>query len=136
MLSRALLIGALIASPTMAQNIERMDTYEYVRSQPYPVIEGDVTNRPYRVVGHVTKQLRKFTAFSKSADFQAVQKELWERAKKLNADAVINVKWGESDKPTWTFAATEARGVAVRFLTDAEIAALPKPVPSSPQPTP
>ncbi|MEY4239230.1 MAG: hypothetical protein RL339_1831 [Pseudomonadota bacterium] len=122
-----LCLALACTTPALGQNIERTDTIEYLRSQPYPVIEGDVTNRPYRVVGQVTKQLRKLSAFSKTPDFQAVQKELWERARKLNADAVVKAQWGESNNPTWTFAATEARGVAIKFLTDAEIAALPKP---------
>lgn len=114
---------ALVATPAMGQNIEQTNGYAYLMRQEYPVIQGDVTDRPYRIVGHVTKQIRKFLTVSKAPDFEKVQKELWERARKNpDVDAVIKVTWGDSQAPTWTASASEARGVMIKFLTDSEIA--------------
>jgi hypothetical protein len=46
----------------------------------------------------------------------------------MSADAVIHAEYGESHITAMSWGAREARGVAIKFLTDAEIAALPKPV--------
>ena len=126
MLRSAILIAAfLIAAPAMAQNIERTDTYEYIKSQPYPVIEEDVTNKPYRVIGRVRKRMSGFSISGKSLDFSHIQKELWEIAQKMKADAVIKVQWGEERGSLWAINIYAARGLAIKFLSDAEIANLP-----------
>ena len=115
---------AVFAAPLVAQNVEDTKSFEYLQSQPYPVIQGDVTDRPYRVIGHITKTIRKQTAFSRNATFEKVQKELWERGKEMGADAIINASFGETHiNAAFSFGASEARGTAIKFLTPAEAAA-------------
>lgn len=113
---------AFASSPVMGQSVDDTNSYSYLMRQKYPVIQGDVTDRPYRTIGHISKHIRKFTIFSKGADFQKIQKELWEKARKQGSvDAVIKVMWGE-EVPSWTAAAVDARGIMIKFLSDDEIA--------------
>lgn len=127
------------ASPAAAQNIAPPPGYAELAHLPVPVIAGDITDRPYRVIGLVNKGVRKATIFSKSASQEKVYRELWEDAKKLGADAVIKAEYGESRITGLSWGAREARGQAIKFLTDAEIAALPNgaaPVVASSSPAP
>lgn len=124
-LAIALIAGAPVA---MAQNVTPQPGYADLANLPVPVVEGDITDRPYRVLGHVNKGVRKATMFSKSASHEKVYRELWEDAQKLGADAVIQADYGQARITALSWGSREARGVAIKFLTDAEIAALPQPV--------
>src|SRR3546814_6569885 len=53
------------------------------------VFAYDLTDRAYTVVGEVTAGVRKGSVFSKEASQTKIYRELWERAEKLGADAVI-----------------------------------------------
>lgn len=133
---RTVLIAAValaVAQPAVAQNIENTSTYAYLMSLPVPVVEGDITDRPYRVIGYIDKGVRKATVFSKPASHDKVMRELWEKGRKMGADAVINAGYGEARKVAFSgWGTREARGVAIKFLTDAEIAGLkPAPPPDS-----
>lgn len=127
-LAVALFAGAPVA---MAQNVTPQPGYADLANLPVPVVEGDITDRPYRVLGHVNKGVRKATIFSKSASHEKVYRELWEDAQKLGADAVIQADYGQARITALSWGSREARGVAIKFLTDAEIAALPQPVQAS-----
>ncbi|MEH3157804.1 MAG: hypothetical protein PGN08_02105 [Sphingomonas taxi] len=48
-----------------------------------PVFAGDITERPYRVIGEVKAGVRKATVFSKSSSEAKIYRELWERARKM-----------------------------------------------------
>lgn len=116
---------SLLSAPGIAQNVSPPPGYADLARLPVPVVAGDITDRPYRVLGTVNKGVRKATLFSKSASEEKVYRELWESAKKMGADAVINAQYGESRITGMSWGAREARGQAIKFLTDAEIAALP-----------
>jgi len=132
-------LALAVARPAYAQNVENTETYAYLMSLPVPVVDGDITDRPYRVIGYIDKGVRKATVFSKPASHAKVMRELWEKGRKMGADAVINAGYGEAKKVAFSgWGTREARGVAIKFLTDAEIAAL-KPVPQperEPEPAP
>lgn len=80
-----------------------------------PVFPEDITGRPYDVVGEVKAGVRKATIFSKAADQTKIYKELWERAEKLGADAVINAKYGKSHVTAMSWGSTTATGTAIKF---------------------
>jgi hypothetical protein len=48
-----------------------------------PVFAGDITDRPYTVIGEVKAGVRKATIFSKSSSEGKIYRELWERARKM-----------------------------------------------------
>ena len=94
-----------------------------------PVFPHDITDRPYEVVGEVKAGVRKATIFSKEASQGKIYKELWERAEKLGADAVIKAQYGESHISAMSWGKTNATGTAIRFTGAAQTAA-PQPAPA------
>ena len=80
-----------------------------------PVFAGDITDRPYEVIGEVKAGVRKATIFSKASSEKKIYKELWERAEKMKADAVINASYGKSHISAMSWGKTNATGTAIRF---------------------
>ena len=80
-----------------------------------PVFPNDITDRPYTVLGEVKAGVRKATVFSKEPSQAKIYRELWERAEKLNADAVVKVTYGDSHVSAFSWGKTNATGVAVKF---------------------
>ncbi|HVJ00933.1 MAG TPA: hypothetical protein VM662_02055 [Sphingomonas sp.] len=111
-------------------------SYAEVQALKVPVVDGDVTDRPYRVIGDIEAGVRKATLFSKSPSPEKVYRELWERGKKMGADAVINASYGESRVTALSWGSRKARGKAIKFLTDAEIAARDAAAPAAPEQAP
>jgi uncharacterized protein YbjQ (UPF0145 family) len=115
----------LLASPVVAKAAPK--TFVVVNeSVGVPVFPGDISDRPYDVVGEVKAGVRKATIFSKEASQSKIYKELWERAEKLGADAVINAKYGDSHVTAMSWGKTNATGTAIKF----------KPVAPAASPTP
>lgn len=120
---------SLLAALLLLQNIDpappvRLPGYAEVRAMPVPVVVGDISDRPYRVVGSIEANVRKLTIFEKDPSEARVYRELWERARKLGADAVVNAKYGETLFGGWTWGRRHASGQAIKFLSDAEVATL------------
>ena len=120
----ALNVGAAV----LAQNVETQPadppaTYATLSTLEVPVVAGDITDRPYRVLGEVTAEVRKATIFSRAPSHAKVYRELWERAERLDADAVVNARYGDARVTALSWGSRRATGQAVKFLTDAEIAA-------------
>lgn len=88
-----------------------------------PVFPYDITDRPYKVLGEVKAGVRKATVFSKSPSQEKIYRELWERGKKLGADAVIKANYGDAHVTAVSWGKTNATGVAVKFLAPGEAAA-------------
>lgn len=87
-----------------------------------PVFPYDITDRPYEVVGEVETNVRKATIFSKSPSQEKIYRELWERAERLGADAVVNASYGDARVTLTSWGASKATGVAVRFLPQGQAA--------------
>jgi len=132
----AMIAAVALAAGTaaLAQDSPRPSTepvsYEAIRNLTPPVTAGDVTGRPYRVVGEVRAEVRKATVFSRSPTQNHVFRELWERAERLGADAVINANYGDARVTAMSWGSRRATGQAIKFLTDAEIAAQAPPEPA------
>jgi len=99
-----------------------------------PVFPYDITDRPYTVVGEVTAGVRKATIFSKEASQEKIYRELWERAQKLGADAVVNAKYGDSHVSFMSWGKTNATGTAVKFTGPVKTAEAPVPAAAAPAP--
>ena len=105
---------AVAASPALAKKPAR----EYVvvnAAVGVPVFPNDISDRPYDVVGEVKAGVRKATIFSSEASQEKIYRELWERADKLGADAVINAKYGDSHVNLMSWGSTSATGTAIKF---------------------
>lgn len=90
-----------------------------------PVFPHDITDRPYVVIKEVKAGVRKATLFSKEASQKKIYEELWERAEKLGADAVIKAQYGESHVSLTSWGKTNATGIAIRFTGPATTAETP-----------
>jgi hypothetical protein len=98
-----------LAQPTPAQPVVNEEV-------GVPVFPYDITDRPYEVLGEVKAGVRKATIFSKSSSQDKIYGELWERGKKLGADAVIKAQYGDAHVSAFSWGKTNATGVAIRFL--------------------
>ncbi len=113
----ALAIVATVAIPsTLVAKEKPKKAYIVVNEDVgVPVFPNDITDRPYTVVGEVKAGVRKATVFSKEASQEKIYKELWERAEKMGADAVINARYGDSHVSAFSWGKTNATGTAVKF---------------------
>jgi uncharacterized protein YbjQ (UPF0145 family) len=80
-----------------------------------PVFPNDITDRPYEVVGEVKAEVRKATIFSSEASQAKIYRELWERAEKKGADAVVNARYGDSRVTLMSWGSTAVTGTAIKF---------------------
>jgi uncharacterized protein YbjQ (UPF0145 family) len=102
--------GAAIAKKKAAE------TYVVVNDEVgVPVFAHDFPDRPYTVLGEVKAGIRKGTIFSKEASQAKIYRELWERGRKMGADAVINAKYGDSHVTVISWGKTNATGTAIKF---------------------
>lgn len=110
----AALALAIVCAPAGAK--EKAKQYVVVNEEVgVPVFPHDITDRPYEVIGEVKAGVRKATIFSKEASQKKIYKELWERAEKKGADAVINATYGDSHVSLTSWGKTNAKGIAIRF---------------------
>ena len=123
-LAAGLAATVLSASPVLAKKAQEFVVVN--EEVGVPVFPYDITDRPYEIVKPVRAGVRKATIFSKEPSQEKIYKELWERAEKVGADAVVNAEYGGARVIGMSWGASKARGQAVKFLSDAEIAALPK----------
>lgn len=116
-LLKYVLVGSVLAAGgvQMAEAKEKKNFVIVNEDVGVPVFAYDITDRPYEVVGEVKAGVRKATVFSKEASQEKIYKELWERAEKLGADAVVNAKYGESHVSALSWGKTNATGTAIRF---------------------
>ncbi len=123
---RIVAIAALtISSAAIAKPAAR--TFVIVNeSVGVPVFPNDITDRPYRVLGEVKAGVRKATVFSGEPSQAKIYRELWERADKLGADAVINARYGDSHVTALSWGKTGATGTAIKFV-DPSTSAVPAP---------
>lgn len=119
-------VAVLVASPSLvsAQDKHKGDKHYVVVNEDVgvPVFATDITDRPYKVLGEVKAGVRKATIFSKEASQGKIYRELWERAEKMGADAVINAKYGDSHVSAMSWGKTNATGTAIKFLAPGEAA--------------
>jgi uncharacterized protein YbjQ (UPF0145 family) len=124
-----ILLSAMIVTlvPSAAFAAKAAKTYVVVNEEVgVPVFAYDITDRPYRVIGEVKAGVRKATVFSKEVSQAKIYRNLWERAEKLGADAVINAKYGDSKVSLMSWGKTDATGTAIKFLPVATAAEAPK----------
>ncbi len=112
------LAAALIASPAAAQDItpRANEPVAIILAKPQPVTAGDIVDRPYRVLGPVRATVRKTTIFDKRISEAKVYKELWERARRMGADAVIFADYAAPETELGKVGAREASGRAIKFV--------------------
>jgi uncharacterized protein YbjQ (UPF0145 family) len=114
---QAVLAAGLFASAVPALSADKAVSGAAPVNEEFgvPVFPYDITDRPYQVVGEVKAGVRKATIFSKAPDQGKIYRELWERAQKLGADAVIKAEYGDAHVTAMSWGSVSATGVAIRF---------------------
>jgi uncharacterized protein YbjQ (UPF0145 family) len=117
-LGAAALAASLLSAPAAAGD-KKKETYVVVNEEyGVPVFAGDIPDRPYEVIGEIKAGVRKATIFSKDSSEKKIYRELWERARKKGADAVINATYGDAKITAISWGQTNAKGTAIRFTKD------------------
>lgn len=121
----ALVAPLLLVVPAAAQIGPAYDASANMKSADLPnppVIAGDVTDRPYTVIGQITAGVRKATVFSASSSPEKIYRELWERGQKMQADAVIHASYGTAHISAMSWGQTTATGTAIKFNDNGPVA--------------
>ncbi len=79
-----------------------------------PVYEGGV-QRSYVVIGQIKANLRKHFSFQPNPTKAEIFAEIWERAEKLGADAVIDARFGPTKATLFDHGRTPISGTAIKF---------------------
>ena len=119
----ALVLSLSVAAPAIAKDKKPFVIVN--EAVGVPVFPHDITDRPYEVIKEVKAGVRKATLFSKEASQEKIYKELWERAEKLGADAVIKAQYGDSHVSAMSWGKTNATGIAIRFTGTASTTQTP-----------
>lgn len=122
------LVAASLASPAWPQNVDATRTVRAadVLSWPVPVTAADIGDRPYRVIGRIDTYVGKPLWQSPPAQ-DKIFRELWERARRLGADAVVHATFGSPQCELFrSCGGRAASGEAIHFLTPTELTAQPQ----------
>lgn len=118
----ALLAAIALSAGASAQNIapEPAMTHARLMQMQIRVIREDITDHPYRVIAEVQADASQLTRFSGRPTNRKLAEELWDEARKLGADAVVNARYSDLETTGLTYGQRRAYGRAVKFLTPAE----------------
>lgn len=113
-------ISALLAVSLMGcasyrtnSNLDFSSTEIEQSSSDIRVLEGDLSDMTYSVIGPIEAQVKKLTLFHKDPTKEQVDLVLVEKAKEVGANAVINVSYSEgAGLTTWGY--IKAEGTAVK----------------------
>ena len=83
-------------------------------SGPLPLSTGG-TNRPHVVLENMTATARQITIFGRVPTNADVDNDLRERAAQLDADAIINVRYGKQGMGLVSYSQISGEGQAIRY---------------------
>lgn len=86
-----------------------------VSSDKVSIIESDITDRKYQVLGDVEATVNKTTAFNKSPTKDQVNAKLQQEAAKIGADAVIMVRYGDLGPSFFSWGSLNGKGRAIAY---------------------
>lgn len=123
-----LAMAALLAAtaPAAAQRVggSMPEQAAAVLARPVPVTRGDIGDRYYRVIGRIDTFVGK-PLWQKPPGEAKIFRELWERAERMGADAVVNAVYSQPEcELSRSCGGRQASGDAIRFLTAEEVTAM------------
>ncbi len=77
--------------------------------------EKDITDRPYQTLAELDVTVNKTTLFHADPTRELVREKLKEEAAKLDADAVVLIRYGTVGVGLWSWGSLEGKGRAVKF---------------------
>jgi hypothetical protein len=112
-----LVLGACADGWATSQVAARPDAAARPKTPPEQilVVEGDITDRPYKSLGDVSVTVNKVTIFNADPTREMVNQRLRNEAAKLGADAVIQVRYGTVGISPMSWGSLDGKGRAVAF---------------------
>lgn len=77
--------------------------------------DKDITDRPYETLAELEVTVNKTTLFHADPTPELVREKLKEEAAKLNADAVVLIRYGSTGVSFMSWGSLEGKGRAVKF---------------------
>jgi len=109
-----LLFVAGCASYRVSSNVQPSATPDAVDVATIIVTQGSVPDREYTALGPIEVSVKKLTVFHEDPTQEQADQALMDRARAMNADAVINVTYTSGiGFTTWGY--IDAKGTAVKF---------------------
>ncbi|WP_186183859.1 hypothetical protein [Burkholderia gladioli] len=90
---------------------------DFIKTSPasIQIIEQDVNDRGYVVLGDITATVNKTTIFNANPTKEMVNEKLRAEASKLGADAVILVRYGDGGISLMSWGSLQGKGRAIKF---------------------
>ena len=79
------------------------------------VVEGDITDKPYKSLGDVSVTVNKVSIFNADPTREMVDQRLRTQAAKLGADAVIQARYGTVGISPVSWGSLDGKGRAIAF---------------------
>jgi hypothetical protein len=79
------------------------------------VTEGDISDRPYDVLGTISVKAGKLTWVSRNPDRGDVDMKLKDKARAMGADAVVRVQYTSTGASAMSWGGIKAEGVAIKY---------------------
>lgn len=113
----SLLVGGCATWSTATVEESKSGTAARAAKAPGNVLitEGDITDRPYTVLGDVSVTVNKTTIFNADPTREMVNEELRKEAAKRGADAVVLTRYGTVGISLMSWGSLEGKGRAVAF---------------------
>lgn len=113
----ALLLGGCATWTTATVEESKTATVARAARAPSQVIvtEGDITDRPYIVIGDVSVTVNKTTIFHPDPTREMVNEALRKEAAQRGADAVVLTRYGTVGIALMSWGSLEGKGRAVAF---------------------
>ena len=116
-ISSVLVSGCSTWTAGEVTNVRPTTTLETKQTSPERIMltDGDITDRPYIVLGDVSVTVNKTTIFHADPTKDMVNEKLKEEAAKLGADAVTHVRYGTVGISLMSWGSLDGKGRAVQF---------------------
>lgn len=79
------------------------------------VTEGNISDRPYTVLGTVSAKAGKLTWVSRNPDRGDIDLKLRDKARQIGADAVVRVHYTPTGASMMSWGGIKGEGVAIKF---------------------
>lgn len=116
-ISSVLVSGCATWTAGEVTNVRPTTTLETKQTSPERIMltDGDISDRPYIVLGDVSVTVNKTTIFHADPTKEMVNEKLKEEAAKLGADAVTHVRYGTVGISLMSWGSLDGKGRAVQF---------------------
>lgn len=127
----AAILSSLAISPGHGQTIVAAPPHTS-NFDGFIVTEGDISDRPYTVLGTVSAKAGKLTWISRNPDRGDIDMKLRDKARQMGADAVVRVHYTPTGASMMSWGGIEGEGVAIKYSMQSAVPVQPPAPPAQP----